>query len=43
MPIYSKIIYGNNAISNVSHTNFLRLVIDDILAWSSRIEETVSK
>jgi len=43
MPIDSKIIYGNYIISNVSHTNFLGLVIDDILAWSNHIEEIVSK
>jgi hypothetical protein len=43
MPIDSKIIYGNNIISNVSHTKFIGLVIDNILAWSNHIEEIVSK
>jgi hypothetical protein len=43
MPTESKIIYGNNIISNISHTNFLGLVTDNILAWSNHIEEMVSK
>jgi len=42
-PIDSKIICGNNIISNVSHTDFLGLVIDNILALSNHIEEIVSK
>ena len=42
MPVDSKIMYGNNIISNVSHTNCLGLVIDNI-AWSNHIAEIVSK
>ena len=43
MQIDSKNIYINNAISNVSHTKYLSLVVNNTLSWSSHIEGTVHK
>jgi len=43
MQIDSKIININNAISNVSHTKYLGLVVDNTLSWSSHIEGIVNK
>jgi hypothetical protein len=43
LQIDSKVIYGNNTISNVSHTKFLSLVIDNTLFWSTHIEGIVNK
>jgi len=41
--IDSKVIYINNAISNVSHTKYLGLVVDNTLSWNSHIEGIVNK
>jgi hypothetical protein len=39
----SKIVHGNNIISNVSHTKFLDLVIGNTLSWINQADRTVNK
>jgi len=43
MQIDIKIICGNNIISNVSHSEFLALVIDNALSCCTHTEGTVNK
>ena len=43
MQIDSKIVYGNNIISNVSHTKFLDLVIGNTLSCINRADGIVNK
>jgi hypothetical protein len=43
MQIDRKIIYGNNIISNVSHTKFLVLATDSTSSSSTHIEGTVNE
>jgi hypothetical protein len=43
MQIDIKIIYGNNIISNVSHSEFLALIIDNALSCCTHTEGTVNK
>jgi hypothetical protein len=43
MQIDSKIVYGNNIISDVSHTKFLDLVIGNTLSWINQADRIVNK
>ena len=43
MQIDSKTLYGNNIVSNVSHTKFLDLVIGNTLSWINRAHGIVNK